>query len=333
MLTKSFLSHSDNLDVLLINGHRKCGTTMLSLLFDSHPNVISIPSDLNALYAFFPHWCSTKNYSSKEKLARFSRVTIDEWAKIGAISSYQHDIGKNCIQQLADTIIEAQSPAHVFDSCIHIIRAISNNCSSLVVCKETSSEIYQKIIASESCFRVKTLTLFRDPRDNLAALKKGSESYYEPMGDSWMQTYLSAVIRLKLSHYYGYQISKGFANHCYLRYEDLCSNPETIMQNLSHWLDLEMLPVLLSPTVNGRPFGGNSFGPEAQKPSGSIQGTNIGMWYEILSEDESSFLCATLSSLFDDLGYRYTKNEKNVDATSQMYSKISSNLFYSDRFF
>src|SRR5687768_10638980 len=40
--------------LLLVCGHRKSGTTVLTNLFDSHPSLAVLPHDIKILYAYYP---------------------------------------------------------------------------------------------------------------------------------------------------------------------------------------------------------------------------------------------------------------------------------------
>jgi hypothetical protein len=325
---------SEAVNVLLINGHRKSGTTMTSLLFDGHPQVLSIPSDLNSLYAYYPRWCHS-DVDHSCRLGRYQLVTIDDWLSSQAINGEEYERGAIYIQQNRDHLVTAKTVTAVFDFTVNLIQHIRDHQASLIVCKETSSEIYQSLISQTSRHNVKSLTVFRDPRDNVAALKRGSAKYYAKLGDSWHSTLMSALFRIQLSHLYGYADSVRLSSvHRHVRYEDLCFDTSEVLDGITEWLDLDFDSSLLVPTQNGNPFRGNTFSDESEdrKPSSSVNGMNIGTWHTHLTEPETAMIELFLQPMFLDLRYSLSLSECDYADASEMYAAISSSLFFSDRF-
>ena len=320
--------------VLLINGHRKSGTTLLSLLFDCHPHVLSVPTDLNCLYAFYPRW-SGHAYQLSEKLKRYKRVTIEEWQSIQAINQCEYIRGLDYIDSNAEQFNKDLTFTEIFDFTIQLLISLKRQEKSLIVCKETSTEMHQATIAAASVHNVKTLTVFRDPRDNIAALKRGSSNYYAPLGDSWLTTMMSALFRIKLSHAF---TAKSLLHnpdvHQRIRYEDLCKDSVERMSSIATWLGISHDPCLLKPTVNGLPFEGNSFSDHAlnKAPGIHIDGKNIGQWKTVLTRPESALTEIFLEQMLSDLGYDYALTNHDFSEAADMYSMISHGLFFSDRF-
>jgi hypothetical protein len=324
----------NSLNVLLINGHRKSGTTMSSLLFDGHPQLLSIPSDLNSLYAYYPRWCHA-DVDHSCRLERYQCVTIDDWFSSQSINSDEYQRGFSYIQQHQEDLMAAESVTTIFDFTVNLIQHIRNHTASLIVCKETSSEIYQSLIRQTSRHNVKSLTVFRDPRDNVAALKRGSAKYYAKLGDSWYSTLMSALFRIQLSHLYGYTDSVRLPSvHRHVRYEDLCLDTATVLVGIAEWLEIDFDSSLLAPTQNGNPFHGNTFSDvsEGRTPSGSVNGMNIGRWHTQLTMPEIAMIELFLQPMLADLGYSFSLSERDYNDASETYAAISSNLFFSDRF-
>ena len=47
--------------IVFITGSRRSGTTLLLDLLDAHKDLIVFPTDLRLLYAYYPHYCSSKS--------------------------------------------------------------------------------------------------------------------------------------------------------------------------------------------------------------------------------------------------------------------------------
>ena len=57
--------------ILLITGHRKSGTTLLTSLFDKSSEFLVYPPDITLLYTFFPNYINKKiSFAQKKKILK-----------------------------------------------------------------------------------------------------------------------------------------------------------------------------------------------------------------------------------------------------------------------
>ena len=68
------------MQIILIGGTRKSGTTVFQSLFDGHKEIICPPHDLNVFYAFYPQWYNS-NLSRSKLETRLYKITVYDWVK------------------------------------------------------------------------------------------------------------------------------------------------------------------------------------------------------------------------------------------------------------
>ena len=60
-------------NLVFVCGHRKCGTTMFSDLFNGHQKLSVFPTDLSIFYGYYPKYVDG-SFSEKEQLERLENV-------------------------------------------------------------------------------------------------------------------------------------------------------------------------------------------------------------------------------------------------------------------
>ena len=322
-------------NILLIGGHRKSGTTLLHSLFDAHPHVYAPPHDLNVLYAYYPEW-THGHYSKRQMQDRLRRVVLYDW-----LNSYFQYCRKREYQRIEACLIDyfeanitgvdLHDIQAVVDFSINLICSVAPKGIKTIVIKETSSEMYVPwLLGGREHW--KFLHLFRDPRDNYAALKAGQTSYYGKLGDDDIDTLSSTIFRYKLGHAWKRANlgSLGGSRYKVLKFEDLTSKPSHEMRDIAAWLGIEWNENLQRPTRLGATFVGNSHDGQVFT---DVSTSNVGRWTERLLTSEVSVLEFCLKDEMDDLGYASSScpTDGAKDA-SEWYGKMNFRYFFSDRF-
>jgi len=320
--------------VLLLGGHRKSGTTMLHSLFDGHPQLYAPPHDLNILYAYYPHWVEG-GYDSVEQEERLRRVTLEDWKPIYE----RYGLGKTnrwkrleqCFEDRL-SLIDLSSVEAVLDFVVDCLQQAAPDDAEWLVVKETSTEMYVPWIM-ENRKDYKFLHLFRDPRDNYAAIHAGQETYYEKMGNDSVDTLSSTILRLKFGAYWCSRNQRYFGLQRYKRvlFEALVTDTEAQMKEIAGWLGVTWANCLCEPTQAGVPFEGNSH--EGKKFRG-VSAANVGQWKARISEYEARMIEFLLCEEMEELGYelQWSDEQNSAQSAGQWYAKMNAKYFFADRF-
>jgi hypothetical protein len=321
--------------VLLIGGHRKSGTTLLHSLFDGHSSLYAPPHDLNILYAYYPEWTKEK-YSKNERKGRLERVILDDWLnfyKEVTSESELQAISKKMRSHFYDTIdnYDLGDINSVLQFAVSLVKKIAPEEADILVVKETSSEMYATQFLSDQLIW-KFLHLFRDPRDNYAALQAGQVKYYSKLGDEELDTISSTIIRYKMGHNWKEMNLNAYGEEKYhvLRFEDLVQYPKKYMQKVADWLGITWNESLMQPTKFGSSFEGNNY--EGKKFDG-ISTENLGRWNERIADNKAAILEACLKDEMKQLDYERSFEEKDAAIiASEWYARMNHKYFFSDRF-
>lgn len=320
-------------NVLLIGGNRKSGTSMLHSLFDDHPEVYVPPQDLSVLYAYYPEWTSEK-YSDADRETRLRKVVLEDWEK-----SYRQYEMESSSQWLTFKEHFEQNISRVNLKVINevinfLIEGLSKSApsnSKWLVVKETSTEMYVPWLLKDRP-NWNFLHLFRDPRDNHAALKSGQSHYYSHLGNDQLDTLSSTILRYQLGFKWNQWNTLFFNNERYhtVRFEDIVQNTSSIMNTIAKWLNIEMQETLTQPTKGGQPFSGNNH--DGTKFHG-ISDKNLGRWRERIDNEEAQILEFVLEKEMEALNYKHEfEKEESAVAAGNWYAQMNFKYFFADRF-
>jgi hypothetical protein len=319
--------------ILFIGGHRKSGTTMLSRLFDNHPQIFVAPTDINVLYAYYPEWISDK-YTELERLSRLKLVVIQATKK--ALGEYVllYDFSielfeRNFMKFLQE--IDTQKIGQVLNALIETYKMMIPHGVKWLVLKETGSEIYAHHLFKQNGM-LKFLHLVRDPRDNFAAIRAGLETHYSRFGNDYIDTLGSVLVRYS----YGIKWLKhnlniyGTDKYKILHFEKLVMETKSIMEDISRWLEIEMRGELLTPTHAGNIYSGNNY--EGATFFG-VDNRHIGAWRKRITNDEAAIVEFILREEMDYLGYaRATDLSVGATLASDFYAAMNYKYFFADSF-
>lgn len=321
-------------NVLLVGGHRKSGTTMLHSLFDGHPQLYVPPHDLNFLYAYYPLWAEG-SYSPSEQEKRLRRVTVEDWKPIyERYGLAETGRWKNLLQCFEDRLpeVDLSDIGAVLNFVVGCIQAGAPDHADWLVVKETSTEMYAPWILTNRT-NWKFLHLFRDPRDNYAAIRAGQERYYQPMGNDEIDTLSSTIVRFKLGTYWHSRNYRTFGPERYRRvlFENIVHNTEGQMREIADWLSITWADSLCVPTKAGEPFAGNSH--EGRQFRG-VSSANVGQWRSRIDEAEARTIEFLLCEEMKELGYALQWGDDQISSVhaGDWYAKMNAKYFFADRF-
>jgi hypothetical protein len=186
------------------------------------------------------------------------------------------------------------------------------------VAKTTSVEIYANTLF-EWYPKAKFLHLLRDPRDNYGAIKAGWDKRYQYQFDGQERLLQSVIDRARLGMEMAEINQERFGKEQYLilKYEDLVSNPEKVLERVCDFLGIRFQASLLTPTLCGVLWKGNNF--EANKFN-SISNKNLNRWKERISPHEAKVLEFYFKDLMPKYGYPLAYDlQESADAAREHY--------------
>ena len=317
-----------------ICGHRKSGTTLLLCLLDNHPQLLVYPADSAFFYGYYPTY--DNRYSDDQKINRIAGFVIDQLEKEINTLSEEDQIDLNLsidnfrmnLKKIAQNT--EKKPHDMLISLLKAYRLIFKGSENAVrwVEKTTSTEIYASEI--KKWFPLaKFIHVIRDPRDNWASLKSGWKKRYISFNDSLDRLMQSMIDRGRLGLEFAKYNEKRFGSESYkiIKFEELATNPNRILQEICNFLCIDFSNNLLSPTICGKHWKGNNFdGLTFEKPS-SI---NVGRWKERITDEEARLIEFHFSPLMEFFNYpkAYQVNEC-MDAATRHYKWYNFAQLYS----
>jgi hypothetical protein len=292
---------------LFICGHRKGGTTVVLCLFDNHPQLLTYPADSGFFYMVFP---ACQNLTKEETVELVAQKVIEEnltteMKVVGDPDVYNPTAIADRYRQIVTNL--GHTPA---DHLTSLIQAYGELCGQEQgqwirwVEKTTSTEIYAQEI-SNWFPKAKFLHIVRDPRDNYASLKSGWRDRYqhqEGTPHDLLQTMLDrGGLGLRMARLN--QTALGKERYLVIKYEDLTSDPEKMLNKICNFVGIAYSPALETPTVNGRLWAGNNF--DGLKFN-ALSNVNVGRWAERVEEEETALIEGQLADPMEQLGYEFT---------------------------
>lgn len=319
--------------LVLLTGHRKCGTSMFHHLFDGHEELCCYPVDLYVLYAYFPHFIG-EHHTEDELRARLDKIVCDPLR----LSIANHGIEGIDVETFKTKFFARLEGKNIRDP-RYVIEAMTNAWRSLAeqndrrwtVVKETSVDIYAAELFKWFP-KMRIIQLVRDPRDNYAALKAGVEKYYGQLGEDTRETLASLLQRALVDMRMALLNKSRFGADRYLvlRFEDVARSTESSMQIAASFLGIKYDSCLLKPTVLGHSTSGNNFEQEQMR---SVSAKNVNRWRERITPEEAQIIEFHFSGIMEEFSYQteYSPAEQ-ADAQAEFYKWANYRYFYKDSF-
>jgi hypothetical protein len=283
------LSIVDN--AVFLCGYMKCGTTMLLELMDGHPELIVIPGD-----SWFVDWVSDKTVPDKESLDS----AWNHWIKrmINPTGQDPFWLLGNDPRQYREFKLYLdywylQFPASWSSMLVSVV--LSYHCSishSGAVPRSWVEKTPGNEFKVEKALRhfpnAKFIHIVRDPRENMASLKK----LYATRCWSWdargVAGTLAESCRLADINAKKY----GAERYHVLRYEDLTKDPDALLKGMIDFLDISWDDCLLKPTINSMVAQSNTMYIDRQV-KGVIRSASGGKWRNVLTGAEQRMILCT----------------------------------------
>jgi len=303
-MTSTYLELRDR--PVFICGYPKSGTSLLSALLDSHPQLVVYPEETLFFRRYLPV-AEGRSLDEQIRLAEKLLIHIFQWNQQDPPDHQagypDRDYSAIAYEQVAALLGQSLSDhdcRHPGDILYAAIRAYGEVSGQLTpqctrwVEKSPYNERYAEAIFAWWP-QARCIHIIRDPRDNYAS--------YQRKKRHWSAEFFA--------HHWVGSTRKGFENRAaygpenywLLRYEDLVTAPEAFIEQLCGFLEIEAHPILAVPSRVGIPWEGNSMFDEQFE---AISAKPVGRWRQALPPAEVAVIEHLARPLMDDLDYRRT---------------------------
>jgi len=312
--------HSTEVEITNILGVGKNGTTLLGSLLDNHPEISTFPLEMKFVEHYF-NSINDKTFSgvtdyflnkSKISLLNDQNIKNDPKARmiIGNIYTpkFNVEIFKDIVRKNIDSSLKGEKDFKTFIVFLH-------KCLNIYLQKEIGKKIViqdgvfglRYIEAQKKLFgKIKFIIVVRNPLDVYVSLKNITHKFKifrrnihdlaqaENLNTS--QENLNYCILNKV--FRKYHMNENFL---FLRYEDLVNNPETIMKKIADFLDVSFNKNLMSPSIFGEPWFGNSSRVKEKK---GIDNKEVDKYKNSLNSDEIHYITCFNQKFFKNFNYQ-----------------------------
>jgi len=308
---------------LIILGCMKTGTTLPLALLDGHPDLLVLPAELNYFrYTDHPSLFPERKFCNEPPGAQLTRKVLDGLYFLKLLN-------KDRLAKLQGEYVLRTQDVHdfssidpaAFEECVERGEPGASHRSSFLrffqgllagtgrdpgtlsdyhfVEKSPLQEEYAPLL--KRWFpTARFLHLVRNPYATLRALRiVGSKSLVK--GERVRYPYLRDLCAsIGRSVRLGQWAQTFLPDYRMIRYEDLVLKPEETMRSVAKFLGIPFDPVLLSPTLAGKPWGGNSMQGDAFR---GIEPSAVERWREDITPFEVALVNARLGGVLRDFEY------------------------------
>ena len=306
--------------ILLITGHRKSGTTLLTSLFDKSSEFLVYPPDITLLYTFFPNYIN-KKISFAQKIKILKKIIKQSFEIRFKQTNY-----KSNITLLIKKIFKKINKKNI-KNIFSIIKIILNEYSKdknfkYLVIKETSQLVNYDLFLT-NFKKIKIINIIRNPLDNFSSLKTGKK-YYDNNGEDYLTLFLSFILRSTLDLKLAYKLEKKYPKKIMnVKYEDLVNDKIKILKKINKFLNSNIKSSEFLPSYFGNSFQGNSFKIKRFK---KISNKRVNIFKNNLDKNEISFINLIFDEMFNK--YKYQIPNSRLSDIKQLYYKINSKFFF-----
>lgn len=308
---------------IFVGGHRRSGTSLFAAALGNHPEIFQYPDDSK----FFQHVYHSAVIGNRDDTLTGIRKVLIYLSEV--VEKYHLEIDINPDQITADISDELVEPFEWDDAYKALIGMVQQLFQvdergltwKWTLQKTTSSEIYAPSIFSRfpDCIM---FCVVRDPRDNFASLVRGFGQKYQYFKDSRTRQHL--MFSLLSRGFCGARtalinsVSYGSKRFRVIRYEDLVSEPQAVLEDCCDALSLNFSDATLQPSVAGKSWTANSFSSGISK---AFDPCRIGSWRTVLKPSEAALIEGWYGAeLFEYFGYPvYSSSAEISSAMAEFY--------------
>lgn len=297
-----------NQSPIFILGLHKSGTTLLRNLLDGHHNLFVIPFETH-FFQLSNFWVDNEyrrsrpvittskvNAKSLIKYVRKVNTTSDKFGDSFVESKINEDKFQTYINNVRDNPSTKLQIETYFESIAKSIYDTSYAPSQRIV--EKSVEHAEFTMELQKIFpNAKFIRILRNPYSNIVSLRNfqiHNNTY--PLMHRMLST-------MENSYYWLYKnkFLLNSKNYKVIKYEDLVSKPESVMQDIASFLQIPFTSEMLDPTVLNIPWKGNSTTGDKMK---GISTKRLDAWKDSIHPIEIFYINKLFPFVLEDYGYK-----------------------------
>lgn len=288
---------------IFLLGSHKSGSSLLRSLLDGHSQLFAFPSETH-FFQRAGYWIDYRLRLSAPKemdrdsliaslsdLVAFQNVHQDKYADSIVAGRFNIAAFRTSMEKTAfDTPVGA---LEAYFCALHVA-LMGGNLSSDIRIVEKSVENAEYAVLLRHIFPdCVFLHIVRNPYASLVAIRKARARRGFPfLGD--------AVCSLRNSYYNLYRNQQILHRYLQISYEDLVTCTERTMRKVSTFLGIEFSRSLLTPTLLGAPWRGNSTSNQGFTGVSSVP---LNRWRDAIHPLEIELINRTLAHVLDCFGY------------------------------
>jgi hypothetical protein len=275
---------------VFLTGFPKSGTTLLLSLLDSHPELCVFPKETK----FFELVQREIKEDRERRIERFfARSFLG--SQFGMQDPIQIQVEKEKYFQALNQRWEASNfkISAFLSAAVLAYGDVAGQAGRKWWVEKTPQTERQGRLLAQWYPGMRMIYLVRDPRANSAAMK------------TWRQRSGLSIGVPRFCHGWAVSLGQNQRNRKYcpvltLRYEDLVADTSSSMKRVCEFLEILSHSLMLSPTLGGKPFHGNSI--YGARFSG-VSDSSLYKWREVLTAREVGQIQGLLGHLMQELGY------------------------------
>ena len=326
-------SNSESDGPIFILGCSKSGTSMIRNLFDGHPNLFIVPAEshffqnIGFWISYFSRRSAPQQLSYQEMKTELFRwidysnikdnITADGFTKgrwnMAVFKESLMRTPVNSLRELSDLYIQSMYKSIYERDYDNSLRFMEKSVENTEVALEWLS-LYPD---------AKFVHILRNPYSNIVALRKFLNTKKFP--------FLKGAIYSMYNSYYSlYKNINLISDSRYkvIIYDELISEPKKVMKNLCEFLNIEYMDILLTPTLFGVPWSGNSTSGVQFE---GISNINLNKWKKELSNFEICIINDLFMHVVKDFGFEKINSRYSIMQIAKnenMFNYIQNRIFY-----
>ena len=288
--------------VFIISSH-KSDSSLLRNLLDKHPDLYVIPTKIH-YFQYTGHWVDyrlrhawPKEMKQEELVESLTQLVYE---KNSHRDPYADSILSNQFNLEAfEKAIRArkiESPHDLFQlyvEAIHISLTGRELADSTRIVEKSVENAEFAILLRQMFPDCKFVHIVRNPYASLVAIRKSKTKNSFPCLNDF-------IFSLRNSFYYLFKNQVILDDYLVVRYEDLLISTEEKMQEVSEFLSLDFKDLLLTPTIMGKPWNGNSSSSQSFK---KISMLPLESWQDQITHLETRLVNMFLEPMLHKFGY------------------------------
>jgi len=297
---------------IFILGCTKSGTTLMRNLFDGHPSLFVIPTEAHFFqnskywvdYYFrrtkpenlsfdeikqnLIHWITYQNSIKNTIADGFSK---NRW-NIELLEESIQNVQINSMRELSDLYVRSMYKSLMAENIPNGIRFVEKSVENTELALDWLN------LYPDAYY----IHILRNPYSNIVAIRKYLNTKKFP-------DLSPALYALKNTYYNMYKNIRLIKKMKIVIYEDLISNPLEIMKEISDFASIEFNKAILTPTLFGKTWGGNS---TSGKKFDKISNTNLNLWKESITDFEIMLINKYFQNVLQDFNFEIITPKKSI---------------------